>query len=289
MNTQIENPADAELTQKFKEMGLERIEVLLKDNIAEVYMDNPPHNNVSIQVLRELGEIFDTCLELQKTSTYELKGVIISSKNRRAFSSGASLDMLNDLGGEDNENRKQFLEISKKFRNTLKEYPIPSIAAINGICLGAGLEIALHCHYRVCGSGVYLGFPEITLGFIPGAGGTQVLPRLIGRSKAVYMLLSGKFFSAEEAFQMGVVDRVVPRKSVMNVARMVAGELCCHHHKATQYLLQAVDEGLEMELDDGLQLESRLFWELVDDRIKASGGISDNDLGMNVLKARKQA
>lgn len=278
---------DEELTQRFREIGLEKIEVILQNNIAEVYMNNPPHNNVSVQVLKELVLIYDECMRVEENSTYLLKGIIISSKNRRAFSSGASLDMLNELGGKDNENRREFLEILDKVKASMNDYHIPTIAAINGICLGAGFEVALLCHYRVCGNGVYFGFPEITLGFMPGAGGTQMLPRLIGRSKAVYMMLSGKFFSAEEVFQMGAVDKVVNRKNVMNAARSVAEELCNHNPKATQYLLKAVDEGMDMSLEDGLELEQKLFWELVDDKLMETGSMSDSDVGLNILGGKK--
>ncbi len=278
---------DEELTQRFQDMGLEKIEVVLQNNIAEVYMNNPPHNNVSVQVLKELSLLYEECMRVEENSTYQLKGIIISSKNKRAFSSGASLDMLNDLSGKDNENRKEFFDILETVKSAMNDYHIPTIAAINGICLGAGFEVALQCHYRVCGKGVFFGFPEITLGLMPGAGGTQMLPRLIGRSRAIYMMLSGKFFSAEEVYRMGAVDKVVERKNVMNAARNIAAELCNHNSKATQYLLKAVDEGLDMSLMDGWELEQKLFWELVDDKIAEVGGMSDSDVGLNILGGKK--
>lgn len=278
---------DEELTLVSKDIGLKKVELAFKDNIAEVYLNNPPHNYFSKQVLVDLFKIYDHFIELQENSTYVLKGIIIASKNRRVFSSGASLDALGSMKDED-RNREEFAALSHQIKTMVQRYQVPAIAAINGICLGAGLEMALQCHYRVCGKGVYLGFPEISLGFIPGAGGTQYLPRLIGRSKALYMMLSGKFFEAEEGLRMGVVDRVVPRKNVLNAARAIAREICCHDLKATQYLLTAVEEGLDMDFNEGLELEEKLFWELVDDRIK-NGGISNSDVGINITGTKKQA
>lgn len=281
-----ENATDEDLNLIIEEIGLKQVELVLRNNIAEVFFNNPPHNYVSIQVLKDLCLIYEYFLKLQKESSYRLKGIIISSKNRRVFSSGASLDMLGSMK-TNNKNRDEFMEISRKVKFLVEKYRIPAIAAINGICLGAGLEIALQCHYRICGKGVYLGFPEITLGFIPGAGGTQYLPRLIGRSKALYMMLSGKFFDAEEGFRMGVVDKVVPKKKVLDVARLFAQELCNKDPKATRYLIKAVDQGLDMSIAEGIKLEERLFWELVDDRI-TQNGISNSDVGMKIIGSKKQ-
>ncbi len=277
---------DEELTILAKDIGLQKIELLFRESIAEVYLDNPPHNYISFEVLRDLLMIYDYFIELKENSSYILKGMILTSKNRRVFSSGASLDTLGSMNKQ-NKNREEFFSISQKAKNLFGKSQVPTIAAINGICLGAGLEMALQCHYRVCGKGVYLGFPEISLDFIPGAGGTQYLPRLIGRSNALYMMLSGKFFEAEKALQMGLVDRIVPRKGVLNAARAIAGEICSKNHKATQYLLTAVEQGLKMSLKDGMQLEEKLFWELVDDKIE-NEGISNNDVGMNIIGLKKR-
>lgn len=278
---------DEELTLLSKDIGLEKVELAFRDNIAEVYLNNPPHNYFSKQVLVDLFKIYEHFIELQENSSYVLKGIILASKNRRVFSSGASLDTLGSMKTED-RNRADFAALSYKVKTMIQRYQVPAIAAINGICLGAGLEMALQCHYRVCGKGVYLGFPEITLGFIPGAGGTQYLPRLIGRSKALYMMLTGKFFEAEEGLRMGVVDRIVPRKNVLNAARTIAKEMCCHDLKATQYLLNAVEEGLDMNIEDGIKLEEKFFWELVDDKLR-SGGISNKDVAMNIIGSKKEA
>lgn len=277
---------DENLTRMVREIGLKQIELVFNKNIAEVYLNNPPHNYVSVQVLTDLCAIYEHFLELRDKSDYKLKGIIITGKGRRTFSSGASLDMIGRLqkGGAA---RNAFMELSNKTKMLMSQFDIPVIAAINGICLGAGLEIALQCHYRVCGKGIYLGFPEIQLGLMPGAGGTQYLPRLIGRSKALYMMLSGKFFTAEEAFHMGGVDRVVPRKNVLGVARGIANEICNQHSKAVRYILKAVEAGEKMALESGIKLEEELFWELVDDRIEA-GGISNDDVGMKILGAKKE-
>ncbi len=134
----------------------------------------------------------------------------------------------------------------------------PLIAAINGFCLGGGLEIALGCDIRIAGEKARLGVPEVTLGLIPGDGGTQRLPRAIPRCKAAEMLLMGKMIDAQEAYRIGLVNTVVPPEEVMSTAREWAESICKAGPLAVRAAKQAMLRGCEMPLNDGLRLEFML-------------------------------
>jgi enoyl-CoA hydratase/carnithine racemase len=274
--------SDTEINAMLAALNLRHIEVRLVENIGEVYINNPPHNYLSLELMHDLRAVYDNFHTMQDDGRVDLRGIIITGKGR-VFSSGASLDMLGSVMTP--ADRDHFRQIAEEAVLLARNYRVPVIAAINGICLGAGLELTLPCHYRICGKGVILGFPEIKLGFMPGGGGTQLLPKIIGRSKAAHMILSGRFVSAEEALAMGLVDMVVPRKEVMTAARTFAREICLQHPKATRHILQAMDDGMALNIFDGLELEQRLFWELVDDRI-AAGGISNKDVGLHMFRKK---
>ena len=154
---------------------------------------------------------------------------------------------------------------------TLAELPKPTVAAVTGYALGGGLELALCCDFRVVGDNVRLGQPEIQLGVMPGAGGTQRLPRLVGPARAKDMIFTGRFVGAEEALAIGLVDAVVPPDDVYDAAcesvrRYVGGPAL-----ALAAAKEAIDRGLSMDLDSGLALERRLFASLFATQDKATG------------------
>jgi enoyl-CoA hydratase len=135
----------------------------------------------------------------------------------------------------------------------------PVIAAINGFALGGGCELALACTIRLAAETARLGQPEINLGIVPGYGGTQRLPRLIGKGVALDLLLTGRQITAQEALQIGLVTRVVPPAELMTEARRLAGDLATKAPIAVQYILEAVNRGLEQPFDKGQFLEATLF------------------------------
>src|SRR3989454_8462757 len=136
--------------------------------------------------------------------------------------------------------------------------PHPIIAAIRGYTLGGGLELALACDIRIAAEDAQLGLTEVNLAIIPGGGGTQRLPRLVGRGKALEMILTGQRIDAAEALRIGLVERVVPAAEVMNVARALAHELAGRAPVALRYAKEAVVKGLELSLADGHRLEGDL-------------------------------
>jgi enoyl-CoA hydratase len=135
----------------------------------------------------------------------------------------------------------------------------PVVAAINGFALGGGCELAMACTIRLAADTAKLGQPEINLGIIPGYAGSQRLPRLVGKGIALEMLLTGDVISAERALQVGLVNRVVPAASLLAEAKALAASLASKAPVATRYIIEAVNEGLEMPLDEAQHLETALF------------------------------
>ena len=135
----------------------------------------------------------------------------------------------------------------------------PVIAAINGYAFGGGCELALACHIRLAAESAVLGLPEVSLGIIPGYGGTQRLPRLVGAGRALEIILSGRRVKADEAERIGLVNRVVPRDQLLAEAEKLASAILKNGPLAVAAVLEAVDRGLSLPLDDGLRVESGQF------------------------------
>jgi enoyl-CoA hydratase/carnithine racemase len=155
--------------------------------------------------------------------------------------------------------------------NRIERFDKPVIAAINGACLGGGLEVTMACHIRVAAAGISLGLPEIKLGLIPGFGGTQRLQRIVGPSRAIELILTGESITSEEALALGLVNRVVPAEEVLRQARVLAGMIAAKGRLATQAALRAIRTGLDSPMAEGLARESELFGELCESADKKEG------------------
>lgn len=179
--------------------------------------------------------------------------LILTGAGEKSFLSGSDIKELSrrtPLSGIEASLKRQAL------LNRIDNLPIPSIAAINGYAFGAGCEIALACSLRLASGKARMGQLEINLGIIPGAGGTQRLPRLIGKAKAAELILTGKIIEAEEAYRIGLVNRVVPPNRLMDECRGLARTLCEKSPIAMKYALRAINEGFEVDLDRGLRIEN---------------------------------
>jgi len=135
----------------------------------------------------------------------------------------------------------------------------PVIAAINGVCLGGGLELAMSCHLRVSGDRARFGQPEVNLGIIPGWGGTQRLPRLIGKGKATEWILTGEMYTAQDALRLGLVSQLVPQDQVLKAAKDLARKIAAKSAVAIGQALKAIEEGIDKPLVEGLALEAKMF------------------------------
>lgn len=224
----------------------------IEEGVATITIDNPPVNVLSTEVLHELREALDQVMS-------EGARAIVLTGAGRFFSAGADLKEIAGLSTPEEGKDKSRLGLG--VLDKIEKSPVPVIAAINGTALGGGAELAQACHIRICAERARLGQPEIKLGIMPGWGGTQRLPRLAGKGKALEMMLSGEPITAAEAKEAGLVDRVAPDREVLAQAQAFAASVAEKSRFAIQRILRAVREGLDMSLQEGLELENRLFGE----------------------------
>jgi len=198
------------------------IKVELRDGVAILVIDSPPVNQMSPQMAQDFGEAI--------TEAFGNDGVkaIVLTGTGKNFIAGADITQLQAVKSRDEIYERALM--GARFLNGIEVGPKPVIAAINGNCLGGGLETAMACHYRVAAKGVNLGQPEVQIGLIPGAGGTQRLPRLIGLPNALEMIVAGKPIKAEKAYSRGLVDEIVDQEELLDTAlkaagRFISGEL----------------------------------------------------------------
>lgn len=226
----------------------------ISHHVARITLYNPPANVLNLTVLRELEQV------LNEVEEDDYVRVVIMTGTGRFFCAGADLNELAHLntvhGGSEFSIRGQSL------CNRLERSEKPVLAAINGTCVGGGLELALACHIRVSAAGAQLGLPEVKLGLIPGFGGTQRLPRVIGASRAAEMILTGESLSAEEALRIGLVSRVVPPHEVVAQAEAIAALMLGRGKTAIEAALHAIRGGLDIPLSEGLAREAELFGRL---------------------------
>jgi enoyl-CoA hydratase len=182
--------------------------------------------------------------------------LIVTGAGEKSFISGADI---NELAVLDPRGAEDISRFGQRVVDGLARSPKPVIAAINGYAFGGGCELALACHMRLASENAVLGLPEVSLGIIPGYGGTQRLPRLVGTGRALELILSGRRVKADEAERIGLVNRVVPREQLLAEAEALAASMLKNGPLAVAAVLEAVERGMQLPLDDGLRLESGLF------------------------------
>ncbi|MBI2568184.1 MAG: enoyl-CoA hydratase/isomerase family protein [Candidatus Schekmanbacteria bacterium] len=182
--------------------------------------------------------------------------VIITGAGEKAFAAGADIS---ELAQVDPLTGHRYASLGSNLLSSIESLPIPVIAAVNGFALGGGLELAMACHMRVASPNAKVGQPEVKLGLIPGYGGTQRLPRLIGKGRALELLLTGKSIGADEALRIGLFNAVVPAAELMETARKWAMEIMSVGPLAVRACLEAVSRGMELSTAEGCRLEVDLF------------------------------
>jgi enoyl-CoA hydratase len=201
-----------------------------------------------------LGEIEDA---VQRFVADPAQGaLIVTGSGEKSFISGADI---NELAVLDPRGAEEISRFGQRVVDRLEQSPKPVIAAINGYAFGGGCELALACHMRLASENAVLGLPEVSLGIIPGYGGTQRLPRLIGMGRALELILSGRRVKAEEAAALGLVNRIVPREQLLDETVKLAESMLKNGPLAVAASIEAVRRGVEMPLADALRLESSLF------------------------------
>ncbi len=211
------------------------------------------------KVLNALNET--TMEELESAFGNRLKeadvgAIILTGAGEKAFVAGADIKELAQLNPLDA--RLKALR-GHELLELIEGFPKPVIAAVNGYCLGGGCELALACHLRIASENAQFGLPEVKLGLIPGYGGTQRLPRLVGKGRAMEMILSGESISAQEAARIGLVNSVVPREELIPKCRELAEKILRNAPLAVRYSIEAINAGLEMPLQEATRLEASFF------------------------------
>jgi len=228
----------------------ELLELKVQDQIAVVTIRRPEVlNALSSDLLRELAEIPEIVAEDPSIR------VLIFTGEGRAFVAGADIPEIAALG--DVFVAREFALLGQEVMNAIAASPVPTIAAINGYALGGGLELALACDLRVAAKGAKLGLPEVGLGLIPGFGGTQRLPRIVGVGRALDLILTGRHVDAEEAYLMGLVNRVA--EDALAEALALAETLKKNAPIAMALAKEALFRGLDIPLPEGMEIEADLF------------------------------
>jgi enoyl-CoA hydratase len=220
--------------------------------IALVTVNRPEKlNALNREIVEELGELFDRI-----DANSHVRGVVLTGAGNRAFIAGADIGEIADSSPVEAERlSRKGQEVFRKLETMRK----PSVAAINGYALGGGLELAMCCTIRVAVSEAKLGQPEVKLGIVPGYGASQRLPRLVGRGRAMDLLLTGETIGAEEAHRIGLVNHIVPAGDLIGFSSDWLGKVLANGPIAVGLTMEAVDLGLESGLDVGLRFEAAAF------------------------------
>ncbi|SHF30759.1 enoyl-CoA hydratase [Desulfofundulus australicus DSM 11792] len=226
-------------------MEYTKLTVEKQDGYVVAAINNPPANALSQAVLAELNSLLDECL-----NDDEVRVIVLTGTGEKLFSAGADIKEFASIRAG-NKPRISGHDVFLKIEN----YPKPVIAAMQGSAFGGGNELAMSCHLRILSASAKVGLPEVKLGIIPGWGGTQRLPRLIGKTKALEVMLTGDPLTAEEALQYGLVNKVVPAEQVLPEARALAARLAKGAPIAMREILMAVTRGLNTSLEEGIKIE----------------------------------
>lgn len=226
----------------------------IKNKIAYITVNRPDKlNALNKFVLGELAEILDTI----KTDE-DVRGVILTGAGDKAFVAGADIQEFQTFSADDAWQLSRSGQ--EEVMDELYTFPKPVIAAINGFALGGGLELAMACHIRVASEGAKMGLPEVSLGIIPGYGGTQRLPQLVGRGKALEMIMTGEMIDAKDALQWGLVNYAVPVDELVSTCEKLLEKMFQRSQLAIAAAIRAVNIGL-MAPEDGYEEETEAFAE----------------------------
>jgi enoyl-CoA hydratase len=231
-------------------MAYEFINLKQEEHILTISLNRPPTNPLSSAFGKELFNAFSEASKMEDVTV-----VIVTSSQEKAFIAGADIK---EMAAMDQAQSEAFSKLLQDANNLLSGMKKVVIAAINGHALGGGCELAMACDYRFMAAGkALIGLPEAGLGIVPGAGGTQRLPRLVGMAKAKDILLCGKVMGPEEALSIGLIDRIFEAETFMEEVMKFASKLASGAGKALGYIKIAVNEGIELPLEQALAVERK--------------------------------
>ena len=233
-------------------MAFENILLEVKNRIATITIDRPQKlNALNWQTMCELRDAF-----AQIKDDEAVRGIIVTGAGEKAFVAGADIG---ELARQTPLQAKDFSLASQEILRQIEHFPKPVIAAVNGFCLGGGNELAMACHMRWASENAKFGQPEVNLGIICGNGGTQRLPRLIGKGRAIELAISGNMIDAEEAYRIGLVNHVVLQAELIAACEHFLQTVFKKGPVAVKLTLEAIGHGLEMPLAEGVAFEASLF------------------------------
>lgn len=235
-------------------MPYQTLEYSVNGQIALIAINRPQAlNALNGQVFAELRTAFEDAI-----SDEAVRAIILTGKGEKAFAAGSDIKEFADCSFYE---ARQVSVRNNATQEVIASCPKPTIAALNGYTLGGGLEVAMCCDIRIAAENARLGQPEIGLGFIPGGGGTQRLPRLIGVAKAKELIFSGKMISAQEALAIGLVNKVVPLADLLTESQAMAASFIKNSSVILEFAKIAIDTGIQLDLKSGLELEIGLWAE----------------------------
>jgi enoyl-CoA hydratase len=232
-------------------MELSNLEYRVEEGIATIVVNRPDVlNALNSETFYELDRAFAAAEDAD-----EVKAVILTGAGK-AFVAGADIQEMSDFSPLQ---AQAFSELGQAVMNRIEGLSKPVVAAVNGFALGGGCELAMACHIRIASEKARFGQPEVKLGLLPGFAGTQRLPRLVGRGRALEILLTGEPIKAQEAHRIGLVNRVAAPDALLDEARSLCKTICSQGPVAVRSVLEAVREGLEMPQGQGNRFEAKLF------------------------------
>jgi len=230
----------------------ETLKYEFKEGIAYITVNRPEVlNALNGRTILDLMAVFSK-VKIEN----EVKVALISGSGEKSFVAGADIK---ELAKYSSTGAKDFAVQGQQIFSFIEDLGKPVIAAINGFALGGGLELAMACTIRIASENAKFGQPEVGLGLIPGFGGTQRLSRLVGKGKAMEIILTGDMVDSNEALRIGLINKVVPKKDLMEEAKLIALKIMRNGPLAIKYAMEAINKGLDMPLQEGLSYEASLF------------------------------
>lgn len=237
------------------------VHISYQDNIAVIAIRNPPLNALNKALVERLSAVFDEV----KDGT---RAVVITGAGDRAFVAGADISQFPTL---DDKSGMDLVRHGQRVYRKIEQFHLPVVCAVNGFALGGGLELAMACDIRVASRNAKFGLPEATLGICPGYGGTQRLPRIIGKGSAKKMMYTGEAISAQEAFDCGLCDVLAEEGEALSEAIKLAQKICRAAPQAVQAIKKLVNDGMETDQEAAIELEAQAFGKLCLTRDKNEG------------------